>query len=78
MPRPDSVYAFLKRWWFIGAALFALGARTEHFSATVNSKANKADVEEIRNSVERLREAVNDMNARQQQFFCQDKPDWCR
>lgn len=70
--------AFLRKWFWLGLFLFSLGGWAAKLQADINNKASKDDYIEILSRLSRVEAQLNDISQRQQQFYCENKPVWCR
>lgn len=75
-------WAFINKWWLVGSAiaggLVTGGAWINHVEAELERRATQADVAILQHDVDQLTRLLDEMNVRQQQFYCDDKPKWCR
>lgn len=62
----------------IGIMIAALATMAAKLNAALDRKADTSSVEEIRFDIKLIREKLNEMDERQRQFYCDDKPAWCR
>lgn len=69
---------FFRKWFWLGLFLFSLGGWAAKLQADINSKASKDDYIEILARLSRVEAQLTDMAQRQQQFYCTNRPSWCR
>ena len=74
----NGLRLFIRRWGFIGAALFALGGWAARLQGAVDDKADKDAVLEMARDIVDIKNKLNDMDQRQREYYCADKPAWCR
>lgn len=69
---------FIRKWFWLGLLLFSLGGWAAKLQADINGKAEKSDYAEILSRLSRVEQQLMDISQRQQQFYCDNKPSWCR
>ncbi len=73
---------WLRRWWPLGAALIGLGAWSARLESAINGKADAGIVAASQSSVQAqltaIQNQLSDIAARQRQYFCAGKADYCR
>lgn len=74
----NGTLTFIRRWLFLGLALFGLGGWVARLQGAVESRATRDEVLEIRRDLEEIKASMNEVLRRQREYFCADKPDWCR
>ena len=74
----DVIGTFLRRWWLVGGALVALGAKAARLDSDIARKADGADVQQIQSQLTAIQNQLADMSARQRAFFCRSQGTWCR
>ncbi|HEY6007222.1 MAG TPA: hypothetical protein VIU40_02795 [Geobacteraceae bacterium] len=70
--------AFVRRWWFLGAAIVGFTLTYARLDAKVDQKADSSAVERVAEDVRSMKVLMEDMDARQRSFFCNNQPAWCR
>lgn len=74
----NGVRLFVRRWWFIAAALFSLGGWVRGLQGEIGKKVDQTEFQEMARDIIEIKNKLTDMDARQRAFFCEDKPAWCR
>ena len=69
---------FIRRWLFVGIALFGLGGWVNRLQSEVDGKADKQAINDIARDIVEIKNKMNDIDARQRALFCENKPSWCR
>ena len=74
----NGTLTFIRRWLFIGVALFGLGGWVAKLQGAVELKADKDTIAEMARDIQEIKNKLTDMDARQRAFFCEGKPQYCR
>lgn len=81
----QTVPEFLRRWWVLIVGFVAVVGSYTALVAEVKNKAERTEVltiqaqlAAIQASMVLLQTSINDLRDRQREYYCTNKPIWCR